>query len=75
MRTIFTDGSHSLLSLFLCNFASSSYRLTTVHIINPQNSNNMNAKESNKRNYDERPVGGFFWVGNRLIRLVERIYY
>lgn len=75
MGAVLTDNSHSLLSLFLCNFVSSSYRLTTVHIINPQNSNNMNVKESNNQNYDECPVGGFFWVGNRLIRLVERIYY
>lgn len=36
----------------------------------------MNTKESNNnRNYDERPIGEFFWAGNRLIRLVERIYY
>lgn len=32
-------------------------------------------KSNNNQNYDERPVGEFFWVGNRLIRLVERIYY
>lgn len=35
----------------------------------------MNTKKSNKHVYDERPIGEFFWVGNRLIRLVERIYY
>jgi hypothetical protein len=32
-------------------------------------------KSNNNQNYDERPVGGFFWIGNRLIRLVKRIYY
>ena len=32
-------------------------------------------RKHNNQNYDECPVGGFFWVGNRLIRLVERIYY
>lgn len=32
----------------------------------------MSTKADN-RNYDERPMGEFFWVGNRLIRLVKRI--
>ncbi len=32
-------------------------------------------RKHDNQNYDECPVGGFFWVGNRLIRLVERIYY
>lgn len=32
-------------------------------------------KSNNNQNYDERPVGEFFLVGNRLISLVERIYY
>lgn len=35
----------------------------------------MNTKKSNKHVYDECPMGKFFWVGNRLIRLVKRIYY
>lgn len=32
-------------------------------------------RKHDNRNYDERPIGEFFLVGNRLIRLVERIYY
>ncbi len=29
--------------------------------------------KANNGNYDERPVGEFFWIGDRLVRLVERI--
>lgn len=75
MGAVLTDNSHSLLSLFLCNFVSSSYRLTTVHIINPQNSNNMNAKESNNQNYDECPVGEFFWIGDMLAHWTKQTHY
>lgn len=32
-------------------------------------------RKHDNQNYDERPMGEFFGVGNRLIRLVERIYY
>lgn len=32
-------------------------------------------RKHDNQNYDECPIGEFFWVGNRLIRLVERIYY
>ena len=35
----------------------------------------MNAKESNKRNYDERPMGKFFWIGDSLVCIVKRTYY
>ena len=34
----------------------------------------MNTK-ANNRNYDERPVGEFFWVDDRLVRLVEQTRY
>lgn len=75
MGAVLTDNSHSLLSLFLCKFTSSNRHLTTVHIKNHQKFNNMNTKKSNKRNYDECPVGKFLWIGDSLVRIVKRMYY
>lgn len=32
-------------------------------------------KRNNNQYYDERPMGEFFWIGDRLVRLVKRISY
>lgn len=33
-------------------------------------------KESNNnQNYDERPVGGFFWIGNMLAHWTKQTHY
>ncbi len=75
--SVLTDCSHSSLSLNLCTFAPPSTTLATVHIINFLILNDMDTKKSNNnQNYDERPVGEFFWIDDyRFARKVERIEY
>lgn len=32
-------------------------------------------KSNNNQNYDERPVGGFFWFGDMLAHWTEQTHY